>query len=303
MDEDVLVPPYRRIAEEIRGRIASGALRAGDWVPSARAITREWGVAIATASKALAVLRDEGVTVARPGAGTVVAEAKVPRVGGQELTRERIVRAAVAIADSQGMPELSMRRVAAELGVPTMSLYRHVPAKADLVLAMIDTTVGDYPMPVRRPAGWRAQLELCARLQWHVYTEHPWLAPSMSLTRPDLSPKAARFSEWVLQALAGTGLDPGERMYVNIMLFSFIRGIAGAVEAEAEAVRETGMDNEQWIAGQEETIGAMLGGLPGFQAFTDEPFDFDLGRLFDFGLARLLDGVAVLISSVARSRG
>ena len=295
MEAGVLVPPYRRIADDIRARIESGELLPGDRVPSSRAITREWSVAIATATKALAVLRDEGLTVPRPGVGTVVAQRRTQRTE-RELTRDRVVRAAIAIADAQGMAELSMRRVAADLGVSTMSLYRHVPGKADLILAMIDTAIGEWPLPERRPPGWRSQLELCARLEWAMFRRHPWLAPTMSLARPDLSRNAARITEWVLAALDGTRLDPSSRMYVHILVFSFIRGVASALDSEAEAVRETGLSSDEWLDSQEPAFTSMTGDLPHFQQFATEPFDFDLDRLFEFGLARLLDGVAGLIA-------
>lgn len=307
MEDGVLVPPYRRIADDIRARIKAGELLPGDRVPSSRAITREWGVAIATATKALAVLRDEGLTVPRPGVGTVVAALAGPdrpeqhapgkaRRREHDITRERVVRAAIAIADAYGMAEVSMRRVAAELGVSTMALYRHVPAKADLVLLMIDTTIGDQPLPERRPSGWRPQLELCMRLQWRVYRAHPWLAPSMSIARPDLSPKGARFTDWILGALADTGLTPEEQMYVNILLFSSVRSVASALELEVEAVRETGLSNEEWMDSQAEVFTAMIGDLPHFRRLAGTPFEFDLDKLFEFGLARVLDGVAVMIS-------
>jgi AcrR family transcriptional regulator len=301
MEAGVLVPPYRRIADDLRGRIEAGEFRPGDRLPSARAITREWAVAIATATKALAVLRDEGLTVPRPGVGTVVAVRPVRRTE-RELTPERVVRAAIAIADAQGMGELSMRRVAAGLGVATMSLYRHVSGKAELVLAMIDAAFGDFPVPARRPAGWRAQLELCARLEWAVFQRHPWLAPSMSLARPDLSANAVRLTEWVLAALDDTGLDLSSRMYVHILLFSFVRGVATALEAEVEAVRETGMDSDEWFATQEPVFASMIGELPHFRRFATEPFDFSLDTLFEFGLARLLDGVGDLIAARSRPR-
>src|SRR5215510_13311106 len=97
--------PSARIAREIRRRITSGELRPGDRIPSARQITREWGVAIATATKVLATLRQEGLVEARPGVGTVVLgprpgggrAASTPRDERQEPTRERIVRSAIAI--------------------------------------------------------------------------------------------------------------------------------------------------------------------------------------------------------------
>ena len=76
-------PPYRRIANEIRARIADRELRPGDPVPSARGITREWGVALATATRVLATLNAEGVTRSLPGRGTVVAGPAVPARPGQ----------------------------------------------------------------------------------------------------------------------------------------------------------------------------------------------------------------------------
>src|SRR3954451_12529876 len=99
-------PPYRRIADEIRARIADGELRPGDLVPSARGITREWGVALATATKVLATLNTEGVTRSLPGRGTVVAgPARATRrtEGDPDLTRERIVAAAIRVADAEGL--------------------------------------------------------------------------------------------------------------------------------------------------------------------------------------------------------
>src|SRR5262249_27364456 len=145
-------PPYRRIADEIRARIADRELRPGDPVPSARGITREWAVALATATKGLATLNAEGVTRSLPGRGTVVASPAVPaqpagvsaraarrNVGDPDLTRERIVAAAIRVADAEGLAQLSMRRIATELGAAPMSLYRHVNGKDELLVSMMDS--------------------------------------------------------------------------------------------------------------------------------------------------------------------
>jgi DNA-binding transcriptional regulator YhcF (GntR family) len=304
VDDGVLVPPYRLIADDIRARIARGELGPGDRVPSARAITREWGVAIATATKALAALRDDGVTVARPGVGTIVAERRVRRAE-RELTRQSVVRAAIAIADADGMAELSIRRVARDLGVATMSLYRHVPGKEDLILAMIDTALGEYALPERLPDGWRRRAELIAFLEWTVFRRHPWLGPSMSLTRPQLSPNGLRMTEFMLGAFDGTGLTLNERMYVQIMLFTFVRGVASALEPEAEAIRETGMTNDEWMATQERTMESLIDvhGMTRFRELIgQEDFDLDLDALFRFGLTRLLDGVEQLVVSRAAGK-
>jgi len=307
MDSDVLVPPYRRIADALRDRIARGELPIGDRVPSARQITREWGVAIATATKALAVLRDAGLTTARPGVGTVVAEPTTAPLRRRErdLDRDGIVRAAIRVADTEGMSQLSMRRIATELGVATMSLYRHVPSKDDLILAMIDAVYGEARLPATRPPGWRAQLDFTARLQWAMFRRHPWLAPTMSLTRPQMAPNAMRMTDWVVGAFDDTGLAPGERIYVHVLLFSFVRGVASALEPEAEAIRETGMTNDEWMDAQSDAFQATTAAhaMTNFQQFIDPDFDFDLEQLFGFGLERLLDGLEPYVRSRAGRSG
>jgi DNA-binding transcriptional regulator YhcF (GntR family) len=287
--------PYRQIVSEVRRRIEAGELRPGDRVPSARAITREWGVAIATATKAHAALREEGLTVARPGVGTVVAGPSTGR--DRELTLPRIVAAATVLADRDGLADLSMRRLAGELGVATMSLYRHVPSRDDLLLAMIDAALGEADLPPRPARGWRMALELVARAEWALFQRHPWLGPSMSLTRPQLAPNAMRLTEWVLAAFDGTRLSFGERMYVQVLLFSFVRGLGSALEPEVEAQRESGLTADEWMQTQEKTFLTIMqsGALPHFRALAEEEFDLDLDSLFEFGLARLLDGIEPLV--------
>jgi DNA-binding GntR family transcriptional regulator len=101
-----------RIVDDIKRRIADGRLRTGDRVPSTRQLARDWGVALATAAKALTVLAQEGVVVAEPRVGTLVARprdgrapARRPMMSENDLTRERIVRAAIEIADADGLSD------------------------------------------------------------------------------------------------------------------------------------------------------------------------------------------------------
>jgi len=289
------VHPYRRIVEDVRRRIEAGELKPGDKVPSARQITSEWGVAIATATKAHATMREEGLTVARPGVGTVVA-GPAPR-RDHELTRERIVAAAIAIADADGMAELSMRHIAGRLGVSTMALYRHVPGKEELTLAMIDAAIGEVRLPPKPPPNWRAALELVSRQEWRAFQRHPWLASSMSLTRPQMAPNAMQVTEWVMAVFDGTRLTLQDRLYIQILLFSFVRGVASALEPEAEAIQETGMTNDQWMDAQTATFMAHMevGEMSHIRELAGQEFDFDLTMLFEFGLGRLLDGLVPYI--------
>jgi AcrR family transcriptional regulator len=319
-------PPSVRIVTEIRRRIASGELREGDRVPSARQITREWGVAIATATKVLTALRQEGLVRAVPGVGTVVDASEPPpelrpeprpatpprasrrrqeREPDRELTRERIARAAIGIADAEGLAALSMRRIATELGVATMSLYRHVPGKDELVALMADIVLGDDEFP-EPPPGWRARLEVVARTQWAIYRRHPWLAPTLSFTRPLLAPNGVAHTEWALSAVDGLGLTSATMLHIAIMLANYVRGTAVNFESEAEAERETGISDEEWMESQNAAFAAMLasGPFPTFSRLVahDNEIDFDLDSLFDFGLRRVLDGIELLITERAAVR-
>jgi AcrR family transcriptional regulator len=287
--------PYRRIVADIRRRIENGSLRPGDLVPSARAITREWGVAIATATKAHAALREAGLTVSRPGVGTVVAGP----VRDAELSRERVITAAVTIADRDGMADVSMRRIATTLNVATMSLYRHVPSRDDLVTGMIDAAFDDLPDQLRSTGDWRADLQHCARTLWALFQRHPWLGPSMSLTRPQPAPNAMRLGEWMMSALDATGLAVTDRMLAQVLIFTFVRGVASGLEPEAQAVRDTGLTDDEWMQRQTPAFQRLAARhpVPNYEQLfnVDSDFDFHLEVLFEFGLARLLDGLAVLI--------
>src|SRR5260370_7469849 len=101
-----------------------------------------------------------------------------------------------------------MRRVAADLGIPTRSLSRYVPAKDGLVLLMADAAIGELHLPDPPPRGWRAQLEVAARLQWAGYRRPPWLPPVLSFTRPQVLPIGIKHPIWSLRPAAALGLPP-----------------------------------------------------------------------------------------------
>ncbi|MFG1660267.1 TetR/AcrR family transcriptional regulator C-terminal domain-containing protein [Micromonospora chersina] len=291
-------PPYRRIAAEIRRRIDLGELRPGDRVPSARQLTREHGVAIATATRVLALLRAEGLVLTRPGFGTVVAEPrKEPGRAEPELSRERVLRTAVALADEGGLAAVSMRQIAAELGVATMSLYRHVRGRDELILAMADAVLAGAPLPATEPPGWRARLDLLARAQWAVYRRHPWVPHVISIARPQPLPHGMAHTDRALRATAGLGLDRQVRWHVAITLMAYVKGIATNLEMGARAEQDTGLTHDQWVERQQATFQQLMagGGLATMDALTSGGVDVDLETVFDFGLRRLLDGIAALI--------
>ncbi|MEU4336532.1 TetR/AcrR family transcriptional regulator C-terminal domain-containing protein [Micromonospora lupini] len=307
---DESTPPYLRIVAELRRRVASGELGPGDRVPSTRQIVREWGVAMATASRALTVLRQENLVQAVPGVGMVVSgspTARPARAGRAEarrspahgVTRDEVVRTAIGIADSEGLAGLSMRRIATELDVPTMSLYRQVRGKEHLLLLMADAAFAAHRLPGTFPPGWRAQLELLCRLQWSIYCRHPWLAQVVSLTRPLMAPNAVAHTECALRALAGCGLDPHTQLHLVTALANHVRGTAVNLQQGAEAEQDTGLTDDEWMVAQADALGRLLaaGEFPHLARLSRSAIDLNVDSLFEFGLQRLLDGVDQLIGS------
>ncbi|MGI5130332.1 TetR/AcrR family transcriptional regulator C-terminal domain-containing protein [Pseudonocardia sp. CA-107938] len=289
-----------RIASALRARIVAGELAPGDRVPSTRELTREWGVAMATATKALAALRQEGLTRPIAGVGTVVAETSAtarvrPRPAGDSaLDVDAIVATAVRVADVEGLEAASMRRVAAELGAATMSLYRHVADKDDLVLRMQEAALGEW-RPPDPPPGWRARLEVAAVALWAAFRVHPWLAPAMSVTRPQPLRAGLVFTEWFLTALDGEPIGLHDAFDVHLILFNFLRGLALNLESEAAAQANSGLDNEEWLVSTRPAIDSLVtgGDFPMMSRMLATEYDLRLDALAHSGLTYLLDGLEV----------
>ncbi|HEY2509951.1 MAG TPA: TetR/AcrR family transcriptional regulator C-terminal domain-containing protein [Polyangiaceae bacterium] len=281
----------QRIVADIRAKIRAGALSPGDLVPSARQIVREQGVALATATKVLALLRREGLVRSKAGVGTVVLGERAP-----DLSRERIVAAAIAIADDDGTDALSMRTLARELGVATMSLYRHVRSREELLGYMVDAVFAERPPP--RPAGptregWRAKLEAIARLQWDGYRRHPWLAHAVSMTRPQATRNGMRHTEAVLAVLAPLKLGDAETLRLGIAFIAYVRGMAASLESELRAEQDTGMTREEWMDANEASFAAHMAEMPQLARLGQVPdVDVGLDALFECGLRCWLDGLA-----------
>lgn len=294
---------YTDVVEVIRGRITAGELAPGDRIPSTRQIVAEFGVAMATASKVIADLRREGLVRVQPGVGTIV-------VGREpdpepELSRGRILRAAVRVADAEGVDAVTMRRVASELGTAAMSLYRHVPGKEELLLLMRDAVFGEFPLPAVPPVGWRRQLEVSSRALWALYRRHPWVARTTSLTRPYAGPNQMEYSEWNLRALTGLGLDDPTLFRMHLALFSFVHGSAGSLESESRAEADSGVTLWQWIEARESAARVVMesGRFPhSVRVFLHADTGFDLDEIFETGLAGMLDGFQARITPAAPPR-
>ncbi|WP_051733347.1 TetR/AcrR family transcriptional regulator [Kitasatospora phosalacinea] len=209
------------------------------------------------------------------------------------LTLESIARAGIEIADAEGLAAVSMQRVAGLLGHTKMALYRYVPGKAELVALMIEHTAGDPPPPSGAP--WRAQLTDWAHRLAAVLTAHPWLLDALSAPRPT-GPRELAWLERVVAALDGHGLTGAERMDAAVLLIGHVRAIAAQHRQSA-----TGSPEAELLHALVPLIHARAADYPALAtALTEPPGGRD--NAFDFGLDRILDGLATLIDHRTRTR-
>src|SRR4026209_2472267 len=122
------------------------------------------------------------------------------------LNRERVLRAAVALADEAGIESLSMRRLGQELGVEAMSLYNHVANKDDLLNGITDLVLREIELPDDGD-DWKTALRRHAISAHDVLVAHPW-ACRLALSPDTVSLASVRRAEWMLQQLREGGFSP-----------------------------------------------------------------------------------------------
>ncbi|GGZ09522.1 TetR/AcrR family transcriptional regulator [Streptomyces nitrosporeus] len=223
---------------------------------------------------------------------------KGPKPG---LTLDRIVTAAVGVAASEGLAAVSMGRVAKELGVSTMALYRYVSAKEELYLLMQEAAMGEpEPLPALvSGAGWREALVEWAWAQRRMYHRNLW-ALRIPITGPPASPHSVAWWEQGLQALSDSGLTEGSKISVILLVSGLVRNDALLMSDIAAAVEREGVPAEEVMARWERTLKRLVDPVrhPALVRLLEadimtEPDDPDYE--FVFGLERLLDGVEELI--------
>lgn len=143
-----------------------------------------------------------------------------PRSG---LTLERIVTAAVAIADREGLPAVSLARVATALDAATTSLYRHVRSKDDLVVVMRDAATAPPPdPPPSDPGRWLESLAAVARQIYDLYQRHPWVI-QVPTSGPPRTPNELAWGEHMLRALSHTTLSAHDRIRAVTLISGYVR--------------------------------------------------------------------------------
>ncbi|MEU8763742.1 TetR/AcrR family transcriptional regulator [Streptomyces sp. NPDC048659] len=209
-------------------------------------------------------------------------------------SRSDIAAAAVRIADTDGVDAVSMRRVAAELGCGTMSLYNYVPRKEDLYELMVDAAAAEYELPDAPSGDWRADMTGLARQTRAIMYRHPWLSRVMT-SAYGFTPHALRYLEWSLGCLAPLDVDPGLKMQLIAMVNGTVMATVRNEQDMAERARAL-----PWSEAEEQAVrGAYLrdrvatGAYPHLAALLAvSPAPVDPDEVFELSLARLLDSFA-----------
>ncbi|WP_280344022.1 TetR/AcrR family transcriptional regulator [Nocardia neocaledoniensis] len=204
------------------------------------------------------------------------------------LTLDGIVASAIALADAEGLAGLSMQRLAQGLGFTKMSLYRYVPGKEQLTALMLDTAMGTPPEPGGK--GWRADLRAWVEAIFARYRTHPWTIELTLGLRP-IGPNELSWTEAALTATEGTGLTGPERLDTIVLLNGHARSLAQQVDSVGDGA------NDQVVEQFTAMMGAAGDRFPAVSAAFAEEAASTSGAndAFDFGVERILDGLAVLI--------
>ncbi|MFZ0041581.1 MAG: TetR/AcrR family transcriptional regulator [Solirubrobacteraceae bacterium] len=211
------------------------------------------------------------------------------------LTLQTIVTAGIKVALTEGVGSLSMARIAAELGVGTMSLYRYVAAKDDLLALMVDAALGQPPAATSGE-DWRGGLRRWAEGVRDAYRRHPW-SLRVPITGPPLGPNNVAWLENALTALAQTPLSEQEKLSSVLLVSGFVRN-----EETLVADLRAGNAAEPVMPNYGTLVGKLLGpdSHPALQraiasGVLDD--DDDIEVEFEFGIERILDGIAALVAT------
>jgi AcrR family transcriptional regulator len=225
------------------------------------------------------------------------------------LNLERITRAGIEIADEGGLGAISMARVAKKLGFTTMSLYRHVESKEQLLALMVDAAVGPAPKDRFQAGDWRTGLEIWTRSMMESYQSHSWVV-DVAISGPPLMPHQLDWMDWALAILQPTPLAPAERISTLLLLSGYARN-----EVRLQVDLHRGMvGNEQAVEYDDAQYSRDLlavvppDRMPALHALIEAGIfsthistDADVSDdayFFDFGLERILDGLEHYMQSL-----
>ncbi|MEU6283142.1 TetR/AcrR family transcriptional regulator C-terminal domain-containing protein [Streptomyces sp. NPDC047028] len=218
-----------------------------------------------------------------------------PRSRPVPLDRERIVAAAVALADEGGLEAVSLRKVAARLNAGPMRLYGYIATKEELFDLMVDEVQAEI-LPEERPDDWREALRVLAHGTRRTVLRHEWLADLLG-GRPALGPNGLAVTEAKLAALDGlAGVDTVMRAVETVS--AYVTGAIRREIANLRAERATGLSKLDWQRAHGPHVTRMLdtGRFPALAKAVHDGTDVDAETSFTTGLDWVLDAVATKLA-------
>jgi AcrR family transcriptional regulator len=232
------------------------------------------------------------------------------------LSVDAIVEAAIGLADAEGLDAVSMARVANELGFTTMSLYRYVTSKDELLQLMWNASAQGVEELVLEGDDWRQRLRAWAMVQRDALDRHPWIT-QMPMAAPPLAPNSLTFVERGLETLDDTGISEADKLRVIGLIASYglsesrmAHDAARAAAQARSAQLATGSEPvPQWSFESllrelvDKDIYPRLYRIAWSGQIGSAPSGYDEQQEFAFGLERILDGVQVLIDRTTGEMG
>jgi AcrR family transcriptional regulator len=215
------------------------------------------------------------------------------------LSRDGIVRAAIELADAEGLDAVSLRKVAAVLGAGPMRLYGYLSTKEELLDLMLDAAYGEIPLADLAGQDWRSALRSLAHGTREVARRHEWFADLLG-SRPQLGPHALAHGEASLAALdqAGVFENIDAVMQAVRTVNAYLLGAIRREITELRAERATGMNKEEWQRAAGPYLSRVLatGRYPTLAKFVHDAAHPDEDTTFDVGLDYVLAGIAARLA-------
>jgi AcrR family transcriptional regulator len=215
------------------------------------------------------------------------------------LSIDEIVASAIRIADTEGLGAVSMARVAAEFGFTTMSLYRYVANKAELLQLMWNASAQGAESLVLTGRGWRGKLRAWALVQREMIDRHPWIT-EMPMATPPVAPNSLTFVERGLEALDRTALADADKLRILGLISSYTLSEARMAHDAARAAASGDPPPTSYEHVLRQLVDKKTYPRLHRIAWADESGDNVSGSAeheeFAFGLDRILDGVAALVA-------
>lgn len=230
-------------------------------------------------------------------------ESSAPRKGpARSVAVDRVVHAALSIADDSGLSGVTVRAVADRVGISPMSVYTYVPGKPELLDLMVDALYAGMSRLEWNDRPWRERVTEVAQANRELLLQHPWLTEIAALSRPPLGPGVMAKYEYELSAFDDTGLSDIDIDASLAYLLGFVQAHCRSAHDAARAVTDTAMSDEEWWAANQPILARALDPLSfpravriGAAAGEAQGGAWGAGHAWAFGLARTLDALAVLI--------